>query len=163
MQEIGTIAAAAIILVAVVYAPTQPEPVPAERLSDAAQDAGEAAQNTFGELATAAEETAEALQEEVEATIAELQGDVTEAMDAVSAGLTAASEETQNKLKMFVPEWRDSGIVTDEGVDFDAAMASVNDADLSSETKTEINKVLAFIPDLPREARAKLEVLENSL
>ena len=147
---IWVVAAAAIA--AAIYAMTRPEPTPAERLSDAAQEAGEAAKDAVQELANAAEDTLDAVQNEAEAS-----------MSALSAELTAASEETRTALEGLVQDWQDTGIITENGLDFDAATAAINEADLDDSTKAELNGLLAFIRDLPGETQAKMDALKDAL
>lgn len=163
MQRIIAVVVVLVAVGAVIFALNRPEPTPAERLSEAADEAGQAAQDAIEELSDAAEETVAAVQKDAEAKAEEIQNSAAEAMDSLSAELNAASEETRKELDRLMQDWRETGIVTDEGIDYDAAMTAVDETEMDADTKTEVNKVLAFIRDLPGEAKAKLDALEQSL
>lgn len=163
MKKTAYLLAAAAAIAALTMYLTRPEPTPAERLSDAVQEAGEAAQDAAKELADAAEETVAALQKETEAKADELRSEAAVAMDALSKKVTETSATAQQEMENFISDWRSTGIVTENGIDFDAAVASVNETDLDAETKKQINNLLTFLRDLPGEAAAKLEALEKAL
>ena len=59
MQRVVILAVLAIAAGAVIFALNRPEPTPAERLSDAVQDVGDAAEDVVEELAAVAEDTVE--------------------------------------------------------------------------------------------------------
>ncbi len=163
MQKSALLTAAVIVVGVVVYSLTRPEPTPAERLSEAAQEVGDATRDAAEELAAVAEETVEAVQDQTEAKVDEMQNDAAEVVDAISKELTTASADARTQLETLVQEWRDTGIVSDEGIDFDAAIAAVNATELDSETKLQVNGLLESMRDLPGDAKMKLEALENSL
>lgn len=163
MQKSAIVLVAVIVIAVVIYALTRPEPTPAERLSEAAEDAGEAAKDAVEELAAVAEDAVDTLQENAEAKAQEIQNDAAATADALATELVTASEEARSELEVFINDWRESGIVTDEGIDYDAAIAAVNAADMDAKTKEEVNRILAYIRDLPGEAQRKLQELENAL
>lgn len=163
MQKTLVVIAALIAVGAVIFALNRPEPTPAEKLSDAVEDVGDATQELVEELATAAEETAEAAQKEVEAKVEELQSEAATTLEAVAAEVTAMSEDRRKELEGLVQEWRDSGIVTDEGIDFDAAITAVNESQLEADSKAQLVEFLTFVRDLPGDAQANLQALEQSL
>lgn len=163
MNKTILVAVAVIAAAALIFALTRPEPTPTERLSDAVQEAGDAAQDAVEELSTAVEDTVEAVQKEAETKAEEIQNSASEAMGSISAELEAASENTRKELDALIQDWKDTGIVTDAGIDFEAAINAVNELDIDVATKTGVNKILAFVRDLPGEAKAKLETLEKAL
>ena len=163
MQRVVILAILVIAAGAVIFALNRPEPTPAERLSDAVQDVGDAAEDVVEELAAVAEDTVEAAKSEVEAKSEELQGQAATALEAVTAEVTQMSEDTRSQLEGLLQEWRDSGIVTDDGIDYDAATAAINASELSADAKTELIGLLTFVRDLPGDVDANLQALEQSL
>lgn len=163
MKNVVIAAVAVIAIGAAIFILNKPEPTPAERLSDAVQDVGEAAQDVVEEIAAAAEETVEAAQKEAEGRADELQDQAASALEAVSTEVANISDETKKELEGLVQEWRDSGIVTDEGIDFDAVVSAINASDLDDETKSQMVEFVTFLRDLPGDMQSNLQALEESL
>ncbi len=163
MKNIVIVALAVIAIGAAVFLLNKPEPTPAERLSDAVQDVGEAAQDVVEEVTAAAEETVVAAQKEAEARADELQDQAASALEAVSTEVASISDETRKELEGLLQEWRNSGIITDDGIDFDAAVSAINASDLDADTKSQMVEIVAFIRDLPGDVEANLRALEQAL
>lgn len=154
---------AVIAVAAVVFVLNKPEPTPAEKLGDAVQDVGEAAQDVAEEISATAEETVDAVQKEAAARADELQDYAVEAMEAVSKEVAKTSADTRRELEVLLQEWRNSGIVTDEGIDFDAAIAAINASSLDDESKSQMIGIVAFVRDLPGDVQSNMQALEKLL
>lgn len=163
MNKVLVALVATAAVAAIIYAVTRPEPTPAERLSEAAQEASDAAKDAVQDLSEAAEETVDAVRKEAEAKTEEIEDETAAAMEAVSAELDATTSEVKKELDVLLEEWRASGIVTDEGIDFNAAIEAVETSELEAETKSKVQAVIEFIRDAPGEAKEKLEALQASI
>lgn len=163
MQKVGLIAIAAVAVVAVIYAVTRPEPTPAERMSEAAQEAGDALTDTAENLAATTRDAAEALQAEAEDQLDSVQDNTVALNKAVSAKMAETSEEARQEIANLTIEWRETGIITDEGIDFDAAIDSVDTSAMQPGTKTQVVSFLEFLRDAPGDAKTKLDQLTSDL
>ena len=79
------------------------------------------------------------------------------------AYLDATTSEVKKELDVLLEEWRASGIVTDDGIDFGAAIEAVETSQLEAETKSQIKTIIEFVRDAPGEAKEKLEALQASI
>ena len=161
-----TVLLSVIALVAIgiaVFALTRPEPMPQERLSDAVEDASEAAQDAVKALSDAASETGKAVSAELSDTAQNLNEELNSAATSIVEGVTQASDATRNRLNDLLDEWRASGIVSPDGIDFDAAIAAVANLDMEADTKSQLTALLAMVRDAPGAATAKLKELETAL
>ena len=163
MQKIGLIVVATVVVAAAIYALTRPEPTPAERLSEAAQEAGDALSDAAGDLTSATSEAAEALQVEAEAKMEEIESSAAILRDTISGQMTETSGEVRKEIESLIADWRETGIVTDNGIDFDAAISAVDTSEIPIETKTQVIAFMEFLRDTPGDAKVKLEELEKSL
>ncbi|MFK7875683.1 MAG: hypothetical protein AB8B71_07855, partial [Paracoccaceae bacterium] len=152
-----------VVAAAAIYALTRPEPTPAERLSEAAQEAGGTLSDAVDDLTSAAGEAAEALRVESKAQMEELEASATILSDTISGQMNETSGEVRKEIESLIADWRETGIVTDNGIDFDAAISSVDTSEMPTETKTQVIAVMEFLRDTPGDAKVKLEELEKSL
>ena len=148
---------------ALAYVAMKPEPTPQERLQDAAEQAGEAVQEAAESVSEAATDAGDAIKQQAETTAEELASQMAETVAALSEQVNATAQETRDGLKALIAEWKSSGIVTDNGVDFEKAAAALEESDLSEEAKTQGKALLEFLRDAPGEASAKLKELEAAL
>ena len=146
-----------------IFALTRPEPTPKERLAEAAEQAADAAEKAVDAVTDAATEAGEAVQKDLTETAKEIESEASEAMVALVEEVTAVSQETRGHLTDLIARWRETGIVTEDGIDFDAAIAAVEAGDLDAETKSQVTKMIEMLRDAPGEAKAKLEQLEAVL
>jgi hypothetical protein len=163
MQKTILIIVAAGALIATLYYVTRPEPTPADRLSDAIEDVGQAARDSAEQLANAANEAAEALQSQVESKSDELQSQAEEVTVALATRLSDTTQDAQDRLTALMQIWRETGIVTDSGIDFDAAIAAVEETDMSTDERAQVISILEFVRDAPGAAQRKMTALETAL
>ena len=163
MQKSVIIAVVIGVAIAAVYALTRPEPTPSEKLAEAAQDAGEAAKDALDDLAGAADEAATALRKEVESKTEELQAEAESLAEAFTAELSEQSAKAQEEMEKLQKDWRATGIVTDDGIDFNAAIAAIEKSDLDDDSKKQLTAVIEFLRDTPGEAKAKLDAFEATM
>lgn len=158
------IAVGFVLVVAVaVFFVTRPEPTPQERLAEAAQDASDAIQSAAEELSSAAEEAGDAVREEIETTAEDLSDQMAETAAVLAEEVSDTAVETRSALSEAIEAWRASGIITDDGIDYDAAIATLAESDLSDETKSQMTSLLELLRDAPGEATQKLAELEAAL
>lgn len=136
-----------------IYVATQPEPTPAERLSEAVEKSGQ-------QLAEAATDAAETLQQNVEGGASEISASAAEAL---SSQLAETSQEAKDRFGALMQIWRETGIVTETGVDFDAAISAVEETDMSTDARMQLTRVLVLLRDMPGNASEKLTALEDAL
>ena len=146
-----------------IYFATRPEPTPTERLADAAEDAADAIQDAADEVSEAASEAGEAIGAEIEETTENMSAQMAEATAGLAEQVSGASEETRAALSETVDSWRATGIITDEGIDYDAATAAVAESDFSDETKSQMTSIIEFLRTAPGEATDMLAELETAL
>jgi uncharacterized protein (DUF885 family) len=163
MKKIGLIAVVAVVVAAAIYTFTRPEPTPAERLSEAAQEAGDALSDAADDLTSATGEAAETLQAEAEAKMEEFEASANTLSDTISEQMTITSDEARQEIESLISDWRETGIVTENGIDFDAALSAVESSQMSTETKEQVTAFVEFLRDTPGDAKVKLEELEKSL
>lgn len=163
VKKVGLIVIVGVAGLAAIYALTRPEPTPVERLSEAAREAGDALSDAADDLTSATGEAAEALQVEAEAHIEELEANVAMLSNTISEQMTETSGEVRKEIESLIADWRETGIVTDNGIDFDAAIGAVNTSEMPTETKTQVIAFMEFLRDTPGDAKVKLEELEKSL
>lgn len=163
MQRTVLFIVAAGALAAAAYYATRPEPTAADRLSEAVEDAGQAARDVAEELTIAANEAADSVQSQVENRSAEFESQAGMVADAVATRLSDTSRETQDRLFALLQIWREAGIVTQSGIDFDAAIDAVEETDMSTESREQVVRLLEFMRDAPAAAEIKLAALEAAL
>ena len=163
MKKIALIAVVTVVVAAAIYTFTRPEPTPAERLSEAAQEAGDALSDAADDLTSATGEAAEALQVEAEAKMEEIESSAAILRDTISGQMTETSGEVRKEIESLIADWRETGIVTDNGIDLDAAISAVDKSEIPIETKTQVIAFMELLRDTPGDAKVKLEELEKSL
>ncbi len=159
MQRNIVLIAAGVVVVGLAVVLLRPEPTPEDKLRDAAEQAGEAAREAAGALGEAVSDATETATAELENASQQLSDSAVEMVESVAE----ASEATRASLTGLIEEWRASGIITEDGIDFDAALAAVEISELDQDTKTQISALLAALRDAPAEAQAKLQELEALL
>lgn len=147
----------------VIYFLDRPEPTPQERLSEAAEQAGEAAEEAVEALSEAAQEVGEDLANSTRETAEDMKAKVSIALAEVAEQVARASEETQAQLRQFLEEWKAAGIMTEDGIDFAKAKAAVEASDLSADAKANVSAVLKALQDAPGAFEEKLDALRTLL
>lgn len=160
--------AVVIVAIAVVafYALNRPEPeppTPKERLSEAAEDIREATQEAAEAVSDAAEDASEALANSTSVSVSEMKAKVAETYADVAVRVANTSQETQTQLTRFLADWKASGIVTEDGIDFDKAVAAVEESDLSVAAKANVTAVLTALRNAPGAFEEKLDALKTLL
>ncbi|MFC3612897.1 hypothetical protein ACFORG_03905 [Lutimaribacter marinistellae] len=158
---IGILAVAAIGIA--IFALTRPEPTPQERLSDAVGEASGAVEDAVKALGDAANEARDAAADELQAATTELQDSAINMAATVMEQVNSSAQETKEELRRLMEEWKSSGVVTEEGINFDNALATVEASNLSARSKDLITELLSSLQSLPAEATAKLAELEAAL
>lgn len=148
---------------AAVYFVSQPEPTPQERLSEAAEDASDALRSAAEELADAAEDAGDAVREEIQSTADDLSDQMAETSAALAERVSSTAEETRAALAELIETWRATGIVTDDGIDYDAAIDAIASSGLSEGAKAQSVSLLEAVRDAPGAATEKLAELEAAL
>ncbi|MEM9392803.1 MAG: hypothetical protein AAGA38_03035 [Pseudomonadota bacterium] len=150
-------------VVAVVIFATRPEPTPQEQLMEAAEQAGEAMRDATEAAGQATQEASDAVRQEIRRTAEEVEASLAETATNMMQSISEVSQETSESLLALIGEWRASGIVTSEGIDYDAAVAAVESSDMDFSMKARFISLLEDLRDAPDRAVAKLEELETAL
>lgn len=156
-------AVAVCVVGAVLLYTMRPEPNPQEQLRDAAEQAGDAVRDATEAVGEAAQEATDAAREEMARTSEEISTSLSETAASMMESVTDVSQETADAVTAMIEEWRSSGIVTSEGIDFDAAVAAVDASDMDPAVKTKFTALLEDLRDAPDQAMAKLQELETAL
>ncbi len=159
---IGAVIGGALVF-AVFFFMNQPEPTPEERLEDAAQQAGEAAKDAVDALKDAANEATGALAEDLSKSAEEIAGQLEAASADLSARISNSSAEAQAALDQMVSDWKATGILTEEGIDFDKANDAIVSSDLPDEAKSQLALVLNFLKAAPGAFDARVKEVESAL
>lgn len=137
---------------AIMFATNKPEPTPAEKLEQAVQDLGDAASDVGDALVEGAKGTQKALQEELQSAANDF------------ADFAASSAESlSQQAKDLVAAWQDTGIISEDGFDFDKAVQTLKDSSLDDATKEKIAMVLDQIKETPELAAEKLREIRDLL
>ncbi len=163
MQRNIILGVVAVIVIAGAFLFLRPEPTPQERLRDAAELAGDAARDATEALGEAAQEAAEATSAELSDAATELSDRVYESAAAMAESINAASQDTKDTLNALIAEWRATGVVTEDGIDFDAAIAAIDTSDLDASSKARLTALINSLREAPDVVEAKLSELEAAL
>lgn len=141
---------------AVVVVYNRPEPTPAERLEDAVKDAGDALKDAGNAISDGARDAKDGIERDLTTAAAEL-----------AEMAAASSEKLSDKAVRLVTAWQETGILTEDGFNYDNAIKAVEDSSLDGQTKDRITTILNDIREAPetineklRELRAVLETAE---
>jgi hypothetical protein len=161
----GVLVAVAVVLFigGLVFALNRPEPTPAERLDKAAKDAAESIREASDAVSDAVTTAKESLAKEVEKTSSELSDSMAASAALMAEEIASSADRTKDRLQAFLAEWKASGIITDAGIDFDAAIEAVDESDLSDEAKARAKTILVALRDAPGAFEARLAKLEADL
>lgn len=157
----GTLAVLAIGIA--IYAFTRPEPTPEERLSEAAVEAANAVDEAVTALSDAAQEAGEAAAEELQNATNELQESAASAAAELMEQVNSSAQETKQGLLELIEAWKASGIVSEDGIDFDKAIATIEGSNLSVDAKSQAEAIIIALRDAPDLASKKLSELEAAL
>ena len=162
---VGAVIGAAIVggLVFVLNRPEPAPPTPKERLAEAAEDIREATQEAVEAASDAAEDAGEALASSTKEAVEEMNAEVAEAYAGVAERVALTSQGTQAQMARFLADWKATGIVTEDGIDFTAAKAAVDASDLSTDAKANVTAVLSALRDAPGAIEDKLDALKTLL
>lgn len=130
----------------------KPEPTPEERLKSAIEDAGDAAQEAADAAKDVVGDVGTAIANSASDTAAEMARYVEE-----------LSDDTKAKLEAELAEWKASGIISDDGFDFDKAVEDLKNSELSSSAQEKINDVLKTLQEAPEAFDEQLEELRKQL
>ena len=143
--------------------PEPAPPTPKERLEEAAKDIRKATKYAVDAASDAAQEAGEALATSTKTAVEEMKAEVAEGYVALAEKVALTSQDTQAQITQFLADWKASGIVTEDGIDFAAATAAVDASDLSAEAKANVAAVLTALQDAPGAAKEKLDALKTLL
>lgn len=130
----------------------KPEPTPEERLKSALEDASNSAKEAADAAADVVGEVGTAISASASDAAAEIAGYVEK-----------LSDDTKAKFDAELAEWKAEGIITDDGFDFNKAVAALQDSDLSASAKTQINQVLEAMRDAPEAFDEQFKELKEQL
>lgn len=162
---VGVVVGAAVVggLLFVLNRPEPAPPTPKERLSEAAEGIREATQEAVEVASDAAEDAGEGLASSTKEAVDEMKAEVAEAYADVAERVAQTSQETQEQMARFLTDWKASGIMTEEGIDFAAATAAVEASDMSVDAKANVIAVLNALRDAPGAVEKKLDALMTLL
>lgn len=135
MRKIFLLLIFAVAVAAIIYAVSRPEPTPTERLSDALQEASDAVEETVGDMSSA--------------------------MSEITTEITNSTAETLEEFSGLLQSWRETGIITESGVDFEAAAAEIRASDMDDAAKEQSLKLIELLRSAPEEANAQLRAIEE--
>ncbi|MGR3616644.1 MAG: hypothetical protein ACU0BB_11450 [Paracoccaceae bacterium] len=148
------LAAVAICAIGVAYATfrPQPEPTPAERLQQAAEDAQSALSDATDAAADSARAAGEAISADVQNSLADM-----------AESIAAQSEDFSAGAQGLIAAWNETGIVTENGIDYAKASALVAQSDLAQGTKAQVDEILKQIEQSPENITKYLDELKALL
>lgn len=148
---IGAIIGAAIVVAGVMFL-NKPEPTPEERLKDAIENIGDATKDAAEAATDAAEDVAEAM-----ATSA------ANAANEMAEYATKLSSDTKAQLEEKLTDWKESGIISDDGFDFGKATTALEESNLSEAAKKQITDILEALRDTPDDFKVQMDELKKQL
>lgn len=154
---------AIVVIGGIVFALNRPEPTPQERLQDAVKDTAESVKEAGEAVKDAVGEAAESVAKDVEKAASEASENVSQAIASLSEEIAASTEQSKEQITTLIGEWKDSGIITEDGVDFDKASQAVDESSLSDENKKKAKSILSALRDAPGAFSEKLAKLEAAL
>jgi len=162
---VGAVIGAAVVggLVFVLNRPEPTPPTPKERLAEAAEEIRDVTQEAVEAASDAAEDAGEALASGTKEAVEKMKSEVVETYADVAERVAQTSQDTKRQMKRFLTDWKASGIVTEEGIDFAAAAATIEASDLSAEAKANVISVLNALRDAPGVFAEKLDALKTLL
>ena len=143
--------------------PEPPPPTPKERLTEAAEEIREATQEAIAAASDATEDASEALASDAEKVVDEMKAEVAEAYAGVAERVAHTSQQTQAQLARMLADWKATGIVTEDGIDFVAATAAVQASDLSTDAKANVIAIMNALRAAPGAVENKLDALHALL
>ncbi len=133
----------------------RPEPTPAERLEDAVEDAGNALKDAGDAISEGVRDAKNGIERDLETAAAELVEMAAE-----------SSEKLSEAAVRLVAAWQETGVLTEDGFNFDNAIKAVEDSGLDGEAKDRIITILHQIREAPETIDEKLKdiraVLEST-
>lgn len=148
---LGAILGAAVVVAGYLIF-NKPEPTPEERLKSALEDAGAAAQDAADAAADAVSGVGEALA--ISAS---------EAATEMATYVEKLSLESKAKFEAELAEWKETGIISDNGIDFEKAAIEVQNSDLSISVQAQINDILEAMQKAPDSFNEQLKELMRQL
>lgn len=130
----------------------KPEPTPEEKLKAALETVGDATQEAADAAAEMAEEVGTALTASASAAAVE----IAEKMSALSA-------ESKAQIESVLEDWKEAGIITEDGFDFERAAQAVNDSSLAEAAKVQLNSLLGLLQKNPEDYEAQMQELKKQL
>lgn len=148
-RPLATILVIAVIGVCAFVYLNQPEPTPAERIEEAAREAGEA-------IGDAVSSAASGVSEQASATTQQLSDAAGDAADTVSRSIVSLNETGTALLQ----SWQETGILTKDGFDYDKLVAAVDSSGLDESTREKVLRILTEIRSAPEAFSEKLQELQ---
>ncbi|WP_380055810.1 hypothetical protein ACFE33_01205 [Falsihalocynthiibacter sp. SS001] len=130
----------------------KPEPTPQERLEAALEDA----QNSTKEAGEAAADVISQIGND-------LSGRATETAITLAESVTELSEKTKSELERMFVQWQESGIITENGVDYEKAAQAIRESNLSDSEKLQLTELLVVLQLAPKAAQATVDQLITML
>ncbi len=139
----------------------------AEEVANAAASAVTAATEAANTAASAIGEAVNQTQDAAEEAAAQISESASTAQDTVTAAVdqavTSTNEAISSRLGDVRAAFEDNGVLTEEGFDYDAAVALVEESELATGIKDQINRLLAAIRDSPDTISTNLATLKETL
>lgn len=169
-KDVNKIVVSAVIGVAViggfVFVLNRPEPLPPtpkERLAQAAEEIQEVTQEAIEAASDATKDASDALANDAKEAVGEMTAEVAKAYDGIAERVALTSQDTQAQLAQMLTDWKATGIVTEDGIDFNAATAAVQASDLSTDAKANVVAIVNALRDAPGALEDKLSALNSFL
>jgi uncharacterized membrane protein len=141
----------------------RPEPTPQERLADAAEQAADAARDAAREIADAASDAGNTVRQDLDKAAGGMSESLADAAEVFAEQIAEASDTTRDRIIQVKEELRSRGAVTDEGIDFDAAIDFVEASDLTADIKADLVAFLEQLRDTPDALTAQIQAFEKAL
>jgi len=146
-----------------IFALTRPDPTPEERLEKAAKEAAASVREASDAVTEAVTKAKESIAKEAERTASNLSDAMTSTAALMAEEIASSADRTKDQLQAFLTEWKASGIITDEGIDYNKAIEAVDASNLSDEAKARTKRILGALRDAPGAFSARLTELETDL
>lgn len=130
----------------------KPEPTPEEKLKAAIENVGDATQEAAEAAADMAEEVGTALTTSASAAAVDIANKVSK-----------FSNESKAQLETTLLQWKESGIISDDGFDFGKAVKAVDESALSESAKKQLNELLELLQKQPENYKAQMDELKKQL
>lgn len=148
---VGIVIGAAIVFVGFSVL-DKPEPTPEEKLKAALENVGTATQEAADAATEMAEEVGTALKTSASATATE-----------IANSLSALSADSKAQLEALLAEWKESGVITEDGFDFNKAAEAVNDSSLAQAAKDQLNSLIELLKKNPEDHKKQMDELRKQL